>query len=93
MACPHFCRNSSKSLFLGIQNVYISPSKSCIFGAFLVTEPEGASGLLRGLRGGSRFLPAALAFGDDVLQVGPANTVPAGCEWARNWIWGCKTSF
>lgn len=46
-----------------------------IKGVFLVIEPKGASGLLRGLGGGSRSPPAVLPCGH---QMPRPNAVPAG---------------
>lgn len=48
-----------------------------------MTEPKGALGLLKGLRGGSKVPPAALTLVDQVPQ---PNTLLAGCKWARSWI-------
>lgn len=70
---------TSKSLFL----FTFLHQKGAFLDAFLMTEPKGALGLLRGLRGGSKLPPAALTFADQVPQ---PNTLLAGCIWARSWI-------
>lgn len=63
MACPHFHRSED------FQKLFLCPflhRKGAFLDAFLMTEPNGALGLLRGLRGGSKLHPAALTFVDQV---------------------------
>lgn len=55
---------TSRSLF---QFTFLH-QKGAFLDAFLMTEPKGTLGLLRGLRGGSKFPPAALTFADQVPQ-------------------------